>query len=87
MRLNKNPGLLRLGDAVVTDIHGESCTIVRHVVKITQHERCQSGTVVTVDAGEPCPTCGRTPGKPIGPVDGAWFIPLGDAENEGDDDR
>jgi len=86
MRLNKNPGLLRLGDAVVTDIHGESCTIVRHVVKIELDSDCGSGLLASADGGEPCPTCGHTPGKPIGPVDGAWFIPLGDAENEGGDD-
>lgn len=81
MRLNKNPGLLRIGDAVVTDFH-RNFSVVRRIVKIELDSTCGSGLLILADGGEKCAECGRTPGKPIGPIDGAWFVPLADANKD-----
>ena len=73
--LNENPGLLKVGDKVVTEYDIEDGTVIRTVLSVEVDKLYFSGYCITVDGGVPCPYCGRQPARRI-TADGQWFVPI-----------
>ena len=75
MKFNSNPGLLEVGDYVTTHYLMDARDIVRCITDI-QDGLCDSGLLVSVDAGSPCGRCGRYFSEAIQLVDASWFMPV-----------
>ena len=64
-----------VGDKVTTDFHPHDCAIVRTVTKVKSCSRCESGWLVSVDAGTACSRCERAAGEWLTDLDAGWFAP------------
>ena len=62
----------RVGDKVTTDFQRGQEHIVRTVTEVIGHATCQSGWLVSANAGEPCDKCARGYDT-IGRIDSDWF--------------
>lgn len=69
--MDKHP--FKKGDKVVTNFIVEEKEIIRTVIDCRPvGSGCQSGYLMSVNGGEPCPHCGKR-GKGIREIDSAWF--------------
>ena len=78
--LNHDPSTLRAGDKVRTEFNPDEKHVIRKVIYIEHDIRMGSGWAIRADDGGECACCHRPLGKPIGPVDGAWFLPAEETE-------
>ena len=61
-----------IGDKVTTDFHPGEGHVVRTVTDVYAKADCQSGWMVSADAGAPCAECQR-PNRAVWAIDSDWF--------------
>lgn len=60
------------GDLVTTTFCADG-DVVRRVIECKPSATHESGWVVSVDGGAPCPSCGRPPSEAICGIDSGWL--------------
>jgi hypothetical protein len=63
------------GQKVTTTFDEEEKRVIRTVTRLEKNDQYGSGYLIVMSGGPNCPTCHRSSGEQIGPVDAAWAIP------------